>query len=325
MVLNIITHMQRRTFINHSVRASLGLSLIPTFDHVTLPHRQERKFTLWLDPGALGVKANQQQLLDYAVEFGFESISALPNELVTFSSDQIKAFVDAMGEKNIVWASAGLTVQFREDDETFRKDLSEFPNIVYALYEAGIKRVNTWIMPRHNQLTYRQNYHQHAKRLKAVASILGDKGIRLGLEYVGPKTLWAAQKYPFVHTMEETKELIEGIGEPNVGFVLDSFHWYTAGEGAADILTLTNDDVVACDLNDARSGFTPDEQIDGKRELPAATGVIDIQSFLEGLLAIGYDGPVRAEPFNQPLRDMDDPDAVAKTHQALEKALNTID
>ncbi len=314
--------MQRRIFIQHSIKGYAALSMLPIINNFNFEKPIERKFTLWLDPGALGVKANQQELLDYAVQHGFEAISAIPTELASYSDDEIQAFTDDMKQQNIVWGSAGLTIQFREDEATYREGLSALPDIVRALEKAGVQRVNTWIMPRHDQLTYRENYHQHARRLKSIAAILGDKGIRLGLEYVGPKTLWAAQKYPFVHTMAETQELITAIGEPNVGFVLDSFHWFTAHEEVSDILTLTNQDVVACDLNDARLGFSRDEQIDGKRELPAATGVIDLEAFLKALIAIGYDGPVRAEPFNQPLRDMPDNEAMEATIEAMKKAIN---
>ena len=63
-----------------------------------------------------------------------------------------------------------------------------------------------------------------------------------------------------------------------------------------------------------------DEQMDGSRELPAATGVIDLKSFLGALVQIGYDGPVRAEPFNKKLRDMDNEPAMAATAAAMKKA-----
>ena len=96
--------------------------------------------------------------------------------------------------------------------------------------------------------------------------------MRLGLEYVGTKSLWSSKAFPFVHTMVETQELIAEIGKPNVGFVLDSWHWWTAEEGSADILALRNVDIVSCDLNDAPLGIPRDEQHDTTRELPLATG-----------------------------------------------------
>ena len=125
--------------------------------------------------------------------------------------------------------------------------------------------------------------------------------------------------------MAKTKELIAEIGQDNVGFVLDAWHWYNARETEADLLSLENRDVVACDLNDAPAGIPIDQQRDGVRELPCATGVIDLKVFLGALLKIGYDGPVRAEPFNKALRDMPNEDAMAATAAAMKKAFALVE
>jgi sugar phosphate isomerase/epimerase len=105
-----------------------------------------------------------------------------------------------------------------------------------------------------------------------------------------------------------------------VGLVLDSWHWYTAGEDEAELLSLSSRDVVACDLNDAPAGIVVDEQRDSVRELPCATGVIDLKTFLGTLLKIGYDGPVRAEPFRADLRKLPNEEAVAETARAMKQA-----
>lgn len=120
--------------------------------------------------------------------------------------------------------------------------------------------------------------------------------------------------------MQETKELITATQADNMGFVLDSWHWYCAGETKDDLLTLKNKDVVACDLNDAPAGIPVDQQVDNRRELPATTGTIDVKSFLSALVEIGYDGPIRAEPFNQPLNEMDNDAACMATSKAISKA-----
>ena len=137
-----------------------------------------------------------------------------------------------------------------------------------------------------------------------VGKVLGDHGVRLGLEYVGPKTSWTAMRYPFIHTMAEMRELIAAIDQPNIGLVLDSWHWYTAHETEADLLALKGSDVICCDLNDAPAGIPTDQQKDLVRDLPCATGVIDLKTFLNALAKIGYDGPIRAEPFKAELRRM---------------------
>ena len=229
-----------------------------------------------------------------------------------------------MQDKKISWGAAGLPVSFSRDEESFANGIKQLPRLARGMQRAGVTRVGTAVSPAHRELHYLANFRRTARRLRACAKILADHGLRLGLEYIGPKTLWASSRHSFVHTMAETKELIAEIGVDNVGFVLDSWHWYTAHETAADLRTLKNRDVVACDLNDAPAGVPVDEQIDNRRELPAATGVINLKDFLEVLVEIGYDGPVRAEPFNRILDEMDDDAAAAKTAKAMRKAFRLV-
>ena len=124
--------------------------------------------------------------------------------------------------------------------------------------------------------------------------------------------------------MKEAFELIDEIGVKNLGIQLDSFHWYCAEETVADIEALNNDHIVTCDLNDATAGRSVAEQIDGERELPGDSGVIDLTAFLQALVKIGYDGPVRAEPFNAKLNDMSNMDAIKATSQAMHSTINKI-
>jgi sugar phosphate isomerase/epimerase len=216
-------------------------------------------------------------------------------------------------------------VDFRKDDATFERGLGELPAVARGLQRAGVRRVGTWLPPASDTFTYRQYFALHARRLREVARVLQDHELRLGLEYVGPKTAWASRRYPFLHTLAETRELIAEIGAANVGLVLDSWHWYHAGDSAADVAALKNQDVVAVDLNDAPAGVPKDQMVDSARELPLATGVIDVAAFLKALAAIGYDGPVRAEPFNEPLRKMPREEAVAATAQAMKRAFALVE
>ena len=69
-----------------------------------------------------------------------------------------------------------------------------------------------------------------------------------------------------------------------------------------------------------RPGFPIDQQKDLVRDLPCATGVIDLKTFLNALVKIGYDGPIRAEPFKAELRKMPPEQAVALTAKAMKQA-----
>ena len=282
------------------------------------------KMKIYLSCGAIGVKASMSQALDYAAKYGFEAIEADAGWLASASESDVAHFLDRMKEKNIVWAQAGLGVEFRKSETEFKDGMKTLPATAKALKRAGVERVGTWLMPANAELTYLENFKQHARRLREVAGILGDQGCRLGMEYVGPKTLWASSRYTFIHTMREMKELISEMGKPNVGIVLDTWHWYTAGETTADLRTLTNHDIVSVDMNDAPTGIPVDQQQDGKRELACATGVIDVAGFLNALNSIGCDAPVRCEPFNAPLRAMAPDQALQATITAMKKAFALI-
>jgi sugar phosphate isomerase/epimerase len=280
--------------------------------------------SLQLSCGALGVKASQAEAIDYAVRFGFDSVDADGNYLRTLAPADLSRLLDTMREKKIEWAIAGLPVDFRKDDAAFTESMKTFPAFCAGLQRAGVKSVTTWISPGSADRPYLTNLRLHARRLGAAAGVMKDHGLRFGLEYVGPRTSLVSQRYPFVHTMAETKDLIAEMGQPNVGLVLDSWHWYTAGDKKADLLALKPAEVVSVDLNDAPAGLPVEQQVDSRRELPAATGVIDVASFLGALKEIGFTGPVRVEPFNEPVRRMPPEQAIAAAKAALDKAFSQV-
>ncbi len=64
-------------------------------------------------------------------------------------------------------------------------------------------------------------------------------------------------------------------------------------------------------MNEAPKGIPVDQQVDNRRGLPGATGVIDLKTFLGAMVQIGYDGPVLCEPFSQEPRQMPPEQALA--------------
>ena len=113
-------------------------------------------------------------------------------------------------------------------------------------------------------------------------AFLAHEGVHLGLEFIGPKTLRDSQKYPFVHTMAQMLGMAQQIG-PNVGLLLDCWHWHTSHGTVDELHNLTAEQVVYVHVNDAPAGVPTDEQVDSVRALPGETGVIDIVGFLQAL------------------------------------------
>jgi len=266
-----------------------------------------------LNPGALGVKVDSlQEGLALAARHDFDGYHFSIAEAHELGVSQV---LEMSQESGVRLSAFGFSVDFRNDDAAFEKDLAELPSLAKTAAELGVKRTATWIAPASDELSYADNMAQHAKRLQSSASILADHGIHLGLEYVGPKTSRRGKKYEFAHTMDQMSELCTAVGS-NCGYLLDAWHWYTAHEDSSHLQRLTPAQVVDVHVNDAPDRPV-DEQIDNQRCLPAETGVIDIATFLGSLKQIGYDGPVMVEPFSQAVRDMSADDACAATRASL--------
>lgn len=261
---------------------------------------QKEKIVMYkgLSPGAIGVRAaNLDEALAAAKTGGFGGVEFNPSEIADLIAAQgaeaVRARFDEAGIKPAGW---GLPIDWRGSEENWQNGLKELPRLAEAAGVIGGTRVSTWIMPGSNDKEPDENYQFHVARFTPIAKILGDHGVSLGLEFIGPKTLRDTQKYPFIHTMADMLAMGREIG-PNVGLLLDAYHWYTSHGTIADLQALTPAQVVYVHVNDAPRGVPVDAQLDGVRALPGATGVIDIAGFLQSLRGIGYDGPVTPEPF----------------------------
>ncbi|PHI21967.1 xylose isomerase [Lewinellaceae bacterium SD302] len=311
--------MDRRSFIRHTGLGAAAWSLANPLSATDF--LEDRKFRISLKPDAIGVNMPIDELLPLAQKIGFEAVAVSSDWLLQMPEVQLSNLQSRMSDLGLTYGSAGMPLQFRETEKRFKNDLAALGKHAVVMRKAGITRVGTWIMPSHNELTYEENMDLHISRLRQAAKIYADNGIRLGLEYVGPKTLHDAARYGFIRTGRQLKRMIEEIDVAGVGVILDSFHWYTSGETAEHLKIWRNEDIVAVDLNDADKRLSKETQIDGNRELPGATGMIDLMTFVGYLKAVGYDGPVRAEPFNETLNAMDDQLAAQATYDSISRSI----
>jgi len=302
-------------------RSAIAAAAIPAAQLLATPPapKPSVKFYKNLSGGHIGLRANQQLSLEYAAKYGFESIVPNPNEFKDASNSEISDWLGQMKQKGIGYGTAGLPVDFRKDDQRFKQGLAQLPRQAAILNRLGVTRMATWILPGNNKLTYLQNFNLHKTRLGQAAEILKDNNVRLGLEFVGPRTSRARFRFPFASTQHEMLELAEATGKDNVGLLLDSWHWYTSHGTIEELLQLTNKQIVHVHVNDAPEGIDIDKQQDNKRRLPVTTGVIDLKGFVNALTKIGYDGPVECEPFDSKLRAMPDPEKLKQTIDSLNR------
>jgi sugar phosphate isomerase/epimerase len=265
-----------------------------------------------LAPGAIGVNLPFAEAARLACEAGFKGISVDLGD----DAEEVRRVLELNRLQPAAW---GLPVEFRTDDDSFQAGLPQLHQLAAKARHIGADRCSTWILPFSDRLGFKENYALHRDRLRICAEILAEHGCRLGLEFVGPKTLRRGHKHDFLFTMDGMLDLCQDSGAGNVGLLFDSFHWYTSHGTTEDIARLSDALVVDVHINDAAAGRGPDEQIDNQRALPGETGVIDLVGFLQGLQAIGYTGPVTPEPFSQRVRELSPEEAIRETADALLK------
>src|ERR1700733_6740498 len=143
-----------------------------------------------LSCGALGIQASQRQAIDLAAKHGFDAVDADGKYLGGLSDGELQDLLGAMAAKKIGWAMAGLPVEFRRDDATFSAGLADLPAYARGLKRAGVPSVTTWVRPSSNELPYLANFKVHVARFREMVRVLGGAGLRIGIEYVAPKTAW---------------------------------------------------------------------------------------------------------------------------------------
>jgi sugar phosphate isomerase/epimerase len=267
-----------------------------------------------------------ESLRDYVVlaeQYGFGGIEVdmgvVIREAKASSWDAVKALFEQLA---VAPASTGLPVEWRKDDETFNATLPKLRDYAEAARAIGCRRVCDWMPPAIDE-DPKEFRKKCVSRFRAVAEILGEYSLRLGLEFVGPKTLRVGPKAmgsnEFVHNIPQTLELIADIDARagNVGMLVDSFHWFCTGSKVDEIANLSERQIVHVHINDAPD-VPVDEQIDNQRLLPGE-GIIDLKAFLQALSKMGYRDFVAVETFNNELTSLGRERAAHLTGEAIER------
>ena len=101
---------------------------------------------------------------------------------------------------------------------------------------------------------------------------------------------------PFVWTLPETLALAKDCG-PNIGVILDVWHWHHSGGTIGDILAADTSRIVHIHVSDAKE--TPVADVRDNQRLMPGEGIIDLVGFFQALKKIGYADGVSPEPLGR--------------------------
>jgi 2-keto-myo-inositol isomerase len=143
---------------------------------------------------------------------------------------------------------------------------------------------------------------ESVKVLNELADIADKYNVSLAFEFLG-------QTDCSVQTIDFCNEIVEKVNRPNVGNVLDTFHFYAGNSTFEAIENLKPEKLFIFHINDAED--LPKEQLTDAHRLYPGLGILPIKEIKARFDKIGYDRMVSIEIFRPEYWD-EDPFEVAK-------------
>jgi 2-keto-myo-inositol isomerase len=144
--------------------------------------------------------------------------------------------------------------------------------------------------------------NESVRVLRELGAIADKHNVALAFEFLG-------QADCSVQTLELCNEIVEMTNRPNVGLVLDTFHFYAGGSTFESIEQVQAGNICIFHINDAED--LPREELTDAHRLLPGYGILPIKQIKRGLDNIGYDRVVSIEIFRPEYWELD-PFTVAK-------------
>ena len=184
-----------------------------------------------------------------------------------------------------------LPVTVTGTDEVFQKGMASLEEQAKFVSGIGCGRM-MMVLPTSSQTPADELRKMLKDRLTAVAEVLAKQNCRLGMEFLGPLMFRTRAPHVFIYKMNDAVDFAKEIG-PNIGVVLDAWHWHHSGSTTDDIIRAGKSRIVTIHLSDAAK-MAPEDVKDNQRLLPGE-GVIDLVGFFQALKKIGYEDGVSPE------------------------------
>jgi sugar phosphate isomerase/epimerase len=259
-------------------------------------------------PKALGINGRQSELIELALTYGFSAMDIDMYEMLrrsqrTTADDAAKFLKAAMGEGMGRLEQIGgfmLETDLDADDEAFTSQVGALHPLTELAAELGVTRAYLILPPTTDRLPYHEYFENQRARLAQIAEVLSAKGIRLGVGFDATKEFKEPKQFEFVRNVEGLIAMVKAVGDPNVGYLVDTWDW-AVGEGAMDQLSeLGGDEVVAVRLGSLSDEADPTKATRADCVLPTLEGGLDHVKVVKQLAAAGFEGPI--SPSASPLQ-----------------------
>jgi len=246
-----------------------------------------------LDPSALGVSGHQSEIIELALTYGFRGLDLNVVEFAgRIKAQGVQYARRLLDSAKLRLGAFTLPIEWDVDDDAFRRELEKLPELARIAADAGCKRCVCAVAPAGDKRPYHENFEFHKRRFVEICGAMEPAGVRLGVGFRAAEGLRGGRAFQFIHDLDALLLLLNMVGMPNVGVMIDVWDLWLAGGSVDNIRALSAQQIVAVQLADLPADVPPAELTDQHRLVPGATGKIDCAAVLAVLAELGYDGPV---------------------------------
>lgn len=274
-----------------------------------------------LNATTLTNKLSFAEFVRIAGKAGFAGVEVRLGPLAELAKDQgIEGVRALFAEAGVAPAHCGLSASPIRPDADYQIAIKQAPDECELARALGITTAML-VMP------YRSDQGESdplrlVQKVRDAAVIAEHHGLGITLEFLGLHPP-AGLRSDGPTTLGATLDFVERVDRPNVGVLIDSYHWYLGGSRAEDLARVKPGMPLFVHINDAPAG--PVELLtDPMRVLPG-DGVLDLAGWLSEIRrTTGYDGYASLELFNEEIRQLDPAVAAERCFHAVDRVLGAL-
>jgi len=151
--------------------------------------------------------------------------------------------------------------------------------------------------------------------LRELSAIASEYDVDLAFEFLGFSHI-------SVSTLDLCYRIVRETDRPNIGLVLDTFHFYAGGSGVEEIEAVDKDKIFIFHINDAEDRER--SRLEDAHRLFPGEGAIPLTDILKGLKKVGYNNMVSIELFRPEYWELPPRELGARSFDTIKQALRGI-
>ena len=166
--------------------------------------------------------------------------------------------------------------------------LEEFQRLCRVAEAIGCETILVVPSPRPKRVSDGAIERESVRVLRELSRLAKPHGVRLAYEFLGFADCT-------VNKLAQCAAIVEKVARPNVGLVLDTFHFFAGGSTLASIRAVDPRHIFMVHLNDVERA--PRRKMHDALRLYPGKGIIPLRGILRELRGIGYTGQMSVEIF----------------------------